>query len=152
MSDCISCKSMSYLSNELQALLTQYGMLQVDIIKNSGINGAKASRICSGTQEFIRSRDLDKIIAGLTKVPQEQGRIVRARLLDAYDGRYASLVKIIIKGGAPVSSRFTPSDVSIDPEVNAAVADLYADIPGNPRLAKLILDLRDFHLAHQKRG
>lgn len=138
--------AMSYLSGELQTVLKKYGLKQRDVSakhekvtnkKNLGVS--KLSRICSGTQTEITSRDLDDLIDAITKSDEERGKLLRARVRDAYDGKYSGLLKIAIKGGASPAARYTPSDTSIDPDVNAAFAYLYGLVPTNPQVAELVV-------------
>lgn len=132
---------MSYLSNELTTLLKKKGLQQVDIKKKTGLGVANVSRIFSGKQTYVRSPALDRIIDGLAGNPEEKARILRARLRDAYDGKYSDLVKIGIRGGASPSERFTPNDVSIDPDVNAAFRTLYSLVPRDPDLGPWLIQL-----------
>lgn len=129
---------MSYLSNELSTILKQKGMFQVDINKKTGLGTANVSRIFSGSQEFVTNDDLDKIIVALTNKPSEQGKIVKARLHDAYSGRYASLVQINIRGGATPAERFTPN-VSLAPDVRAALEYLSERVFSDPQVGELLV-------------
>lgn len=129
---------MSYLSNELSAVRKSKGMLQIDVIKKSGLGVAMVSRLFSGTQEFVADDVLDKMILALTNKPPEQGKIVKARLHDAYSGRFASLVQINIKGGSSPAERFTPN-VSLDPDVREAFAFLCDRAFSDPQVGELIV-------------
>lgn len=130
---------MSHLSNELAAILKQNGLKQTPIAAKIGMGAANISRIFSGRQAFVTSEDLDKIIGAVAKSPQDRAKLVRARMRDAYNGKDAGLVNITIRGGASPSQRFTPSDVSIDPDVNAAFEYLYRLVPSNPEIGDLMI-------------
>lgn len=114
-------------------------MLQVDVHNKTGIGKAQVSRIFSGVQDFVTSEDLDAIIQTTTTNSKERAAIVRARWRDAYDGKFAGLLNITVKGGAIPAERFTPNDVSINPRVNAAFDFLYNLVPSNPQIGELMI-------------
>lgn len=142
---------MSYLSSELQSLLDKYGLYQKDVgakhatihPKKRNLGVSKLSRIFNGTQGEIKTADLDDLIDAIAQVEEEKAVLLKARLRDLYDGKYASLVKINIRGGAPSVERFTPNDVSGPPVLNQAVRDIYAEALKDAAFAKTVIGLAD---------
>lgn len=137
---------MSHLSNELQGILKKHGLKQRDVrakheklTKKRNLGVSKLSRLISGSQVEVLSEDLDDLIDTITRSDDERGKLLRARLRDAYDGKYSGLLKIAIKGGASPAERYTPSDTSIAPDVNAAFEYLYGLVPANPQVAELVI-------------
>lgn len=129
---------MSYLSNELTAVSKKNGVRQIEITRRTGLTVGHVSRIFNGVQEFITDSDLDKIIGVIAKTPADRAKIVRARLRDAYKGRYSGLVKIV---GAPKGNGMDMSGVTLDPDITKAFEFLYGLVPKNPHVGDSILQL-----------
>lgn len=131
---------MSQLSNVLAEILDQNGLRQHDVTKQTGLGVATVSRIFTGEQEFVSVDALDKIISVIAKSDKDRSRIVQARLLDAYDGRYAECIKMTLKGGsAPPTKVKWP--IAIDPEVKAAVEYLLRLVPKKPAVGEALVQL-----------
>lgn len=131
---------MSHLSNELAVILKNNGLKQYDVTKMTGLGVAMVSRIFSGGQKFVSDDNLDKIITVLAKTDQDRARIVRARLTDAYNGRFADHVRITLKGGAPEPDR-PKWPTALAPEIKAAFEFLYRLVPKKPAVGQAILQL-----------
>lgn len=131
---------MSNVSNVLAVILKQNGLQQYDVTKKTGLGVSVVSRIFSGTQEFVSEEALDKIISAIAMSDQDKARIVQARLMDAYDGRYADCVKINLKGGAATPDK-VKWPLAVDPEVKSAFEFLYRLVPKKPSVGQAILQL-----------
>lgn len=131
---------MSALSNVLAVILKQNGMRQYDVTKRTGLGLAMVSRIFSGEQDFVSEDALDKIISVIALSDQDKGRIVQARLMDAYDGRYANCVTINPKAGpSPPDKIKWP--FAVDPEIKAAFEFLFRLVPKKPAVGQAVLQL-----------
>lgn len=128
---------MSFLSNELAATADKNGIKQIEITKRTGLTVGHVSRIFNGVQVFVTDSDLDKIISIIARSDPERTKIVRARLLDAYRGRYSKLVRI---SGAPKGEELI-LPASLDPDVKEAFEYLASLVPGNPHVGDSILQL-----------
>lgn len=127
---------MSYLSNELQKLLKNYGLKQRDVTaihvkrtKKGNLGESKVSRLCSGSQTEVRIEDLDDLSDVVAQTDAEKAALLKARVYDAIQpekGRYSHLIKVMVKGGANHAERFTPKDASHAPPVRLALEKLAA--------------------------
>lgn len=135
---------MSSLSNELATLLEKNGLRQIDFTTRAGLHVSTVSRIFTGVTINPADKDFDKIIGLLAKTPQERAQLVRARIRDAYQGKYASLVKVILNvGGKSPTKSDWQSEISVAPQIQEAMKYLCNLIPGNPEVGKSIVQLAD---------
>lgn len=132
---------MSFLGNELKTMLGNTGLRQIDFTKRAGMHVSTVSRIFSGVTINPDDNDLDKIIGLLAKAPPEQAKLVRARMWDAYNGRYKGLVKVILNTGGGGKPPGIISPISIDPEVMDAFQFLCRLVPENPAVGKSMIQL-----------
>lgn len=122
-------------------MLDKTGLIQMDFVKRAGMHVSTVSRIFNGTTLNPEDKDLDKIMGLLAKSPAEQAKIVRARMRDAYNGKYRHLVKVILTTGGGGKPAGIASEVSIDPEVMDAFNFLCRLVPENPAVGKSIVQL-----------
>lgn len=127
---------MSYLSNELAAIAQKNGIRQKHVRAATGFSVAHISRIFTGSQDYVTSKDLKKIIDAVARTPQERARLIRARMRDVYTEEDADLVKITIKGGAPPPDRLPSHEIAVDPAIKAAFEFLYRLAPANPAIGQ----------------
>lgn len=133
--------NMSNVSGELKTMLRKNGLRQIDFTKRAGMHVSTVSRIFSGTTINPEDDDLDTIIGLIAKQPAEQAKIVKARMGDAYNGKYRHLVKVILTTGGGGKSAGVTSDVSIDPEVMDSFNYLCRLVPKNPAVGRAIVQL-----------
>lgn len=142
---------MSSLSNELATLLKKNGMRQIDFTKRAGMHVSTVSRIFTGVTLNPDDKDLDTIIGLLAKTPRERAELVRARIRDAYKGKHASLVKVILNADGKGPKSDWQDEISVAPQVQEAIRYLCTLVPGNPEVGKSIIQLADL-MGFKQRG
>lgn len=136
---------MGFLSNQLTALLTKYRMSQRDLAVMIDAPDSHVSRICTGNQVFVTDSDLDKIIHAImaatklkgARAREDQGKLVKARLLDAYNGEFADTVRIVTAGGSVEKLRTT----DLKPDVKKALDLLASEALERPEVGAVIVSL-----------
>ena len=131
---------MSYLSNELALITKKNGVIQTDVVR-AGLTTGHVSRIFNGKQKYVEDADLETIISVVAKNDEERGRLVRARMMDTYTGRWADLVNVVLRSGDSKQKRRFRDKVGIDPQVSGAFDFLYNLVPTKPGIAEATIGL-----------
>lgn len=122
----------------------------MDVTKREGMHVSTVSRIFTGDTKHPEDKDLDTIIGVVAKTQRERAELVRARLRDAYKGRYANLVKVIILAPGQSSKTDWQSEISVAPDLLDAIKFLVSLNHTDPEVGRMLIQLAALMGAKQK--